>query len=39
LQHILEQHHWHMERAAASLDIHRSTLWRYMQRFGITRRN
>ncbi|MGZ8225792.1 MAG: sigma-54 interaction domain-containing protein [Methylococcaceae bacterium] len=39
LRNALERCHWHIGRTAAALNMHRTTLWRYMQRFELTSRN
>ncbi|MGZ8946940.1 MAG: helix-turn-helix domain-containing protein [Methylococcaceae bacterium] len=33
----LEQHCWHIGDTAAALNMHRTTLWRYMQRLGTSK--
>jgi transcriptional regulator with GAF, ATPase, and Fis domain len=38
LVRVLEQHRWHLGRAAAALNIHRTTLWRHMRQYGLIRR-
>lgn len=35
LRQTLDQNHWHIGNTAAALDMHRTTLWRHMQRLGI----
>lgn len=37
LARVLEQHRWHLGRAAAALNIHRTTLWRHMRHYGLFR--
>ncbi len=35
LSRVLEDNRWHIAHAAASLGVHRTTLWRLMQRLGV----
>lgn len=39
IRKALERHHWHIGHTAAALNVHRTTLWRYMQRFEVSNRN
>ena len=38
LRQALEQHRWSIKRTAAALNLHRTTLWRYMQRHGLSKK-